>query len=222
MSIDQKLVGLVVQVSMVLTLYGLYRTGHWRKCWSLVPYCVAILICGGLTIWWPAQFHTWSFWAFKQTVYDAIKLGLAAEIAWRVCGSHPKARTVLGRWSIAGLLALSAALVIQPWKPDLLTTIGELHGRAVIAALFLLTSTLGVAAHYRLRVEHFHSLLMVGFSFYLALFGALLRMMLVSGPAVAHPYWRAIDPPAYALFSCWLAFVAWNSNGAAKAARKAA
>lgn len=222
MSIDQRLIGLIVQAAMALALIGLLRTGRWRECWSFAPYCVAILLGGGLTIWWPAQFHTWQFWAIKQTVYDAIKLSLAAELAWRICRTHPKARTVLGRWALAGLLALSGALVVQPWRPDLLTTIGELHGRAVIAALFLLTSTLGVAAHYRLRVEQFHSLLMVGFAFYLALFGALLRMMLVSGPAVAHPYWRAIDPPAYALFSCWLAFVAWNSNGAAKAARKVA
>lgn len=222
MSIDQKLVGLIVQVAMVVALVGLYRTGRWRLCWSFAPYCAAILIGGGLTAWWPERFHTWAWWSIKQTTYDAIKLSLAAELAWRVCGAHPQARTTLGRWALAGLLTLGGALVVQPWHPGLISTIGELHGRAVISALFLLTSTLGVAAHYRLRVEHFHSLLMVGFAFYLALFGALLRMMLVSGPAVAHPYWRAIDPPAYALFSCWLAFVAWNRNGAAKAARKAA
>jgi hypothetical protein len=222
MSLDQQLTALISQVAMLSCLVGLIRTGRWRASYAFAAYVVAILTLGPLTTWVGGYFRTWGYWSLKQTVYQGLVLAFAAEMAWRICHAHPRACTMAGRWAIAGLLLCGGALIVQPWHSGLVTEIGELHGRAVIAALFLLTSTLGVAAHYRLRVEHFHSLLMVGFAFYLALFGALLRMMLVSGPAVAHPYWRAIDPPAYALFSCWLAFVAWNRNGAAIAARRVA
>ena len=40
---------------------------------------------------WPARFFTPSFWVLKQGVYDALKMAVALELAWRAFDAFPGA-----------------------------------------------------------------------------------------------------------------------------------
>jgi hypothetical protein len=211
----QVAVVVLAQVALLACLVGLVRSGRWRLCYSFAAYLVVVLTFELLQLAFPERFYVWTFWLAKQTAYDAAKLALAVELTFRVCQEFPGAKAVTARWVLALLLLTAAGLVLRPWQADfLLFAAGELHARAVIGTLWLLVAAILAAQHYRLAVHPHHMGVLVGFGVYLAVFGALLRLLQVRGWA-AYDLWARLDPPAYALLAFWFAWVAWRQDRAA-------
>lgn len=200
---------------MLACLVGLLRSGRWRLIYSFTAYVVLILTLGPLQTWLPERFNNWVYWSYKQTAYDIAKLALAVELAARVCQHFPGARAYTNRGLLVVLLAIGAGLAWHPWTSDpVLAWAAEIRARAAIGTLWLLAISVVTATHFRLPVHPFQMGVLVGMGAYLAVFGALLRLLQMRGWA-AYDLWARLDPLAYALLAAWLAWVAWRKDGAA-------
>lgn len=200
---------------MLACLLGLWRTGRWRMAYAFTLYVTLVLVLGPLQTWVPSTFNNWTYWSFKQAIYDVAKLALAIELACRICRHFPGARASVERWLLVVLLSMAAGLIWHPWSSDpVLTWAGEIRARAAIGTLWLFAVTLAAARHYRLPVHPFLMGLLVGLGGYLAVFGALLRLLQIRGWA-AYDLWATVDPPAYAALAIWLAWISWRKDSAA-------
>lgn len=207
----QKLTAGLVQLTMLWCLIGLIRSGRWRLSYGFVLYVCVILVLSPLQTWLPG-WNTWGYWQTKQIVYDAVKLVLAMELAWRVSEGFPGARRTTQRWVLAVLIVTAGGMILRPWNADwLLDMTGELHARAVIGTLWVFAATVIGIRHFRVVTRPFYWGLICGFAAYLAVWGFVLRLMQAFGWA-AYDFGNALNPPAYALFSAWLAWVAWRPD----------
>jgi hypothetical protein len=91
MTPDQFAVALGVEAALLAVMLGLVVRGRWRASWFFASYVLVVLAGNVLVTWWPASFYTPGFWMAKQLVYDAVKLGLALELAWRTFSAFPGA-----------------------------------------------------------------------------------------------------------------------------------
>ena len=102
-----------VKLALVAVLAGLFLRDRARLCWSFVAYAAAILLGNTLASFWPARFYNPSFWVLKQGVYDALKMAVALELAWRAFEAFPGAMRTARR-AVLALLAVST-LVLFWW-----------------------------------------------------------------------------------------------------------
>lgn len=213
MSFHAKVIAAAAEWSVFVCLLGLFVSGRWRLCYSFTAYCVAIL---GLEIpyQWLGYFN-WPMWMGKQAIFDAIKLIMCLELGLRVLEPFPLARAKAARWAFFAMwtMLVSCVYVLRhPGADGYLFAASELHARAVIACVYLLTIITGAAMYYGLIVHPFHKGLLLSFGMYLAAFGVLLRLFLVKG-WLAHSIFNNIDPKAYAVFALSLAFLSWRASG---------
>jgi hypothetical protein len=216
---DQRAVAIAVQMALLATGLGLLRRGRWRLCVFFAAYVIAVLTGNLLVTWWPRQFYVPGFWMAKQVLYDALKLGLAIELAWRTFRVFPGGRqaaraTVLAILVVTTTVTLGAPIDISTPGSAFLTAISDLHPRVLNGTLWIMAATLGVAVWYRIPLHPFHAALLTSFGAYLALFGTLLRLLGQYGWA-ALPYVNGLDPLAYLLLTCWWTYVAWRPESEA-------
>lgn len=194
---------------------GLVMTGRWRMAHSLMVYCWLIFVLGTLHLIEPSL-NTWGYWTLRQTAYTAAKLSLAVELVLRVCQPFPGARGAGRKWAALALLGIGAMLLLQPWQSDpIVGLLGEIHARATIGQLWLFVGLILLVRHYRLPVHPFHMGLLTGFAVYLSSLSVMLRLFSVVGWD-AYDIGNIVNPHAYVLFSCWLAWIAWRRDGEAE------
>jgi hypothetical protein len=211
----QQATAAVCQIAMLTCFIGLLRSGRWRLVYSFTAYVTLILTLGPLQTWLPERFNNWEYWSYKQTAYDVVKLAFAVEIAAIACRHFPGARAATSKWLLAIFLLTALGLAWHPWTDDpILTLASEIRARAAIGTVWLLAATAVMINHYRLPVHPFVMALLVGMGAYLAVSGALLRLLQMRGWA-AYDLWARVDPLAYAVLAAWLAWVAWRKDGAA-------
>src|SRR5204863_2023 len=87
---------LIVCVGLVLLaacLTGLFARRRQGLCVSFTLYLGAVLLSDGLVFLWPGRFHTWDFWALKESIHNLLKLGIALELTllayWTVVAWRP-------------------------------------------------------------------------------------------------------------------------------------
>ncbi len=109
----------LTKVALVVLLAGILWRGRARLCWSFALYVLAVLTGNVLVSVWPSRFFNPSFWVAKQAVYDALKVAVVLELAWRAFSRLAAApRTgravvqVLHHWQRAILLGLAAYLLV--------------------------------------------------------------------------------------------------------------
>lgn len=158
-----------VKIALLVVLAGIVVRRRARLCWVFPLYVVAIIAGNSLQSLWPTQFHTPEFWIVKQRVYDALKLLLALELAWRAFRLFPgalrTARTVLG--AILGATTLVVAFVTPPagystmwqWQPSIVT-----------GTLWMFTATALLVVWYQVPVHDWQRAIMLGLVSYLVVF----------------------------------------------------
>jgi hypothetical protein len=190
-----------VKLGLVAVLAGLVARGRARLCWSFAAYLAAILIGNSTASFWPERFYTGSFWVLKQGVYDALKMAVALELAWRAFDSFPGAmRTV--KLALLALLALSTVSLGALTPPSSYMAVWEWQPGVATAALWLLTATALLVVWYQVPLHDWQRAIMLGLAPYLLVFVTLVGLLRRHGWAAA-PEIGIVDTLAYL---CLLAF----------------
>ena len=111
MSDLQLLVAHLVKLGLVALLAGMVLRGRMGLCWTFGAYVLAILVGNTLVTLAPERFYTPAFWVLKQGVYDALKVAIAIELAWRAFAAFPR----VWRTARVVLLALLAVSTLS-WR----------------------------------------------------------------------------------------------------------
>ena len=158
-----------VKVALLVTLAGIVARRRVRLCWAFPLYVVAILLGNSLQSFWPAQFHTSEFWIVKQRVYDALKLLLALELAWRAFRLFPGAlRTA--RAVLAAILAATTLVVVFVTPPADYSTLWQWQPSIVTGTLWMFTATALLVVWYQVPVHDWQRAIMLGLVSYLVVF----------------------------------------------------
>jgi hypothetical protein len=199
-----------VKLALIAVLAGLVVRGRARLCWSFAAYLFAILVGNSAASLWPDRFYTGSFWVLKQGVYDALKMAVALELAWRVFESFPGAmRTV--KVVMLALLAVSTLSLAALTPPSSYMTLWDWQPGVATAALWLLTATALLVVWYQVPLHDLQRAIMLGLAPYLLVFVTLLDLLRRQG-------WRAApqigigDTVAYLFLLAFWAWAAWRRD----------
>ena len=202
-----------VKLALVAVLAGLFVRDRARLCWSFAVYAAAILVGNTVSSLWPDGFHTPPFYVLKQGVYDALKMAVALELAWRAFQAFPGAlRTA--RVTVLALLALSSLALGALTPSSSYMTLWEWQPRIATAALWLLTATALLVVWYQVPVHDWQRAIMLGLAPYLLVFVTLLGLLGRHG-------WKArseigiLDSAAYLALAAFWAWAAWRRDPAA-------
>jgi hypothetical protein len=201
-----------VKLALVAVLAGLFVRGRARLCWSFVAYAAAILVGNALTSLWPARFLNPSFWVLKQGLYDALKMAVALELAWRAFDAFPGAmRTV--RAVLLALLAVSTVALGALTPASSYMTLWEWQPGVATAALWLLTATALLVVWYQVPVHDWQRAIMLGLALYLLVFVTLMGQLQRLGWTARAPI-ATLDAAAYLALAAFWAWAAWRREPA--------
>jgi len=201
-----------VKLALVAVLAGLFVRGRARLCWSFAAYAVAILAGNVVASLWPAGFHTPSFWVLKQGVYDALKMVVALELAWRAFEAFPGAMRT-ARVAVLALLVLSTVALGALTPPSSYMTLWEWQPGVATAALWLLTATALLVVWYQVPVHDWQRAIMLGLAPYLLVFVTLLGLLERRGWA-ARSQLGILDSAAYLALATFWAWAVWRRDPA--------
>jgi hypothetical protein len=83
-----------MELGMMAILVGLFFRHRAHLCWSFVAYLVTGLVCNSLMTFWPEQFFRLWFSSLMLDLLTAMKLAIAAELAYRTFRALPERRRV--------------------------------------------------------------------------------------------------------------------------------
>jgi hypothetical protein len=210
MSDLQLLVAHAAKLALFALLVSILWRGRARQCWSFALYVLAILLGNVLVSFWPSRFLTPSFWVLKQGIYDAIKMAVALELAWRAFGAFPGAMRT-ARAVIAALLCLSTLTLAFLTPPSSYWTVWDWQPGVATAALWLLTATALLVVWYQVPVHEWQRAIMLGLAPYLLVFVSLLGLLRRSGWTHLEPITTA-ESFAYLLLVLFWTWAAWRPD----------
>ena len=216
----QVLVAHAVKVLVLLTLAGILARGRARMCWSFVAYLVVVLAANSLVSFWPERYFDAWFWLLQQALYDALKMTVAVELAYRTFQAFPAAQATARRVLFALLVITSLALVGVP--PGLSGGSPQLYGaallewepRVLMGTVWLLNALALLVIWYRVPLHPYHRAVLLGFVPYLLVLTTVLRMLGHYGWDIL-PLVQSGEPPAYMLLVAWWCHAAWQPEPAA-------
>ena len=209
MTASQVLIAHAVKILVLLTLAGIVAQRRWRLCWWFTAYLTVILICNSLVSFWPDIFYERRFWLARAPLYDALKVAIAIEIAYRTFQAFPGAQATARRVIFALLVATSVALVAIPWDWSNETRLFEWEPRVLTGTIWLLNALAVIVIWYRVPIHAFHRAILLGFVPYLLVFTIVLRLLRHYGMNIL-PLIQDTEPAAYMLLMGWWAWAAWQ------------
>jgi len=207
----------LIQLALALALAGLFLRRRARLCRSFAIYLAIVLVSELLIGIWPERFWVWSFWLLRQTVFDAVKLLIALELAYWIFygfpGAAQNARTII----FVLLAATFAAVLVLPNEQGRDPSgflFGTLRPRLEIGAAWIFTALAALVQWYRIPLHPLHRGIMIGFVPYLVVFSAVTKLIAEYG-------WKdwlaALDSPAYLVTCCWWVWTAWRHEAVLEA-----
>jgi hypothetical protein len=209
-----------VKLAVVSVLAGLVARGRVRLCWSFAAYLVAILVGNSLASLWPSRFYTPGFWVLKQAVYDALKMAVALELAWRAFEAFPGALRTARRAILALLVASTLALALFT-PPSSYATLWDFQPGIVTAALWLLTATALLVVWYQVPVHDWQRAIMLGLAPYLLVFVIVLDLLKRHGWMALHATAGVLDSAAYLALLVFWTWAAWRRDASPPAPGRA-
>lgn len=214
MSEHQLLIANLARTAVLLTIVGLLVRRRASVCWSFLAYLVAILVGNSLSSFWPERFYTQSFYILKQSVYNVLKLCLAAELTYRVFRAFPGA-LARARVVLAPLVAFTAVGIISvPTGTDFVDIVTRYHPQIQTGVIWLLSATAVLAVWYNLPLNPLHRSILLGLSSYLILFATLGNILRSFGFERLREMINLADGYAYVALVAWWALMAWRSQEA--------
>jgi hypothetical protein len=197
------------KIVMVALLAGMVWRGRLGQCWAFSAYVGAALVGNALSSFWPDRFFTPSFWMFKQAVYDALKMAIGLELAYRAFAAFPgawrTARLVLlavfavSTFALAFLTPRASYETVWDWQPSILT-----------AAVWLLTATALIVTWYRLPIGAWPRVIMLGLAPYLLTFATMLRLIQRRGGSIE--WVGVLDSVAWLVLTGFWVYTAWGRD----------
>jgi hypothetical protein len=206
-----------VKLALLALLLGMLWRGRVRQCWSFGAYVIAILAGNTLVSLWPARFLIPSFWIFKQTVYDSLKLAIALELLYRTLKAFP------GTWRAArlvvlALLSVSAIALVLLATSSSYLALWEWQPSVVTAAVWLLTATALLVMWYQIPVQDWPRAILLGFTPYLLVFLTLVDLLRRHGWNLNRRI-GIVDSLAYLALVVFWARAAWRHEPAGALAK---
>ena len=200
----------IVKLAMLVVLVGVFVQRRHRQCRSFVVYVLMVLGCESLMALWPGRFFNPEFWMIRQALYDAAKLLVALELAWRTLRAFPGA---LHTGQLAALVLLPVAVVVMVSFPTTagFGSVAEWAPRMVVGTIAVFTMTAVLALWYHLPIRPWHRALIMGFSGYLLVFTVLFNLLRIHGWTIVG-WFNLADGFAYLGLSIWWAVEAWRSE----------
>ena len=214
MTASQVLIAHVVKILVLLTLAGIVARRRWASCWSFTSYLAVILVCNSLVSFWPDRFYQPWFWMVRTALYDALKVAIAVELAYRTFQAFPGARATVRRVLFFLLVASSVALMAVPWDVSYGAALFEWEPRVLTAIIWLLNALAVVVVWYRVPIHAYHKAILLGFVPYLLVFTIVLRLLRHYGWEI-QPVIQSAEPAAYMLLMAWWAWAAWEPEAVA-------
>jgi len=205
----QVLIAHAVKILVLLTLAGIVARHRARLCWSFLAYLACVLAANTLVSFWPERFFAGWFWMLQAAVYDALKMAIAVELAYRTFRAFPAARATARRVLFLLLLGTSLALVGVPRDLSYPAVFVELEPRILTGTIWLLNGLALLVVWYRVPLHRYHKAILLGFVPYLLIFVALLKMLRHFGWETL-PLVQSAEPAAYMLLVGWWAYAAWE------------
>jgi len=206
----QLLVAHAAKLALLALLAGILWRGRARLCWSFALYVMAMLLGNILVSLWPSRFYTPSFWVLKQGVYDALKMAIALELAFRAFDSFPGAMRT-ARAVILTLLGLSTLALAILTPPSSYSTVWDWQPGVATAALWLLTATALMVAWYQVPVHEWQRAIMLGLAPYLLVFVGLLGLLSRHGWMLKKKITTA-ETLAYLVLILFWTWAAWRQD----------
>jgi len=200
-----------VKLALIAVLAGLVVRGRAGLCWSFAAYLVAILVGNSLASLWPERFYTPQFWVLKQAVYDALKMAVALELAWRAFEAFPGAMRAARR-AILLLLGASTLVLAVLTPPSSYATLWDWQPGSATAALWLLTATALLVVWYQVPVHDWQRAIMLGLAPYLLVFVIVLDLLKRRGWTAFQATAGVVDSLAYLCLLGFWAWMAWRRD----------
>jgi hypothetical protein len=198
----------LMKVPAVVILAGIFWRRRAHLCWTFVAYLAAVLVSNCLFSFWPDQFYRRWFWLLQQGIIDALKMGIAVELAFRTFQAFPRASATARRVLLVLLIATSAALIGIPLSSIDDMVLLEWHPRVLTGTIWLMNGLAVLITWYRVPVHAYHKAILLGFVPYLLVFTTAVSLLKSYG-------WlgtvlELAEPTAFlALLSFW-AWASWR------------
>jgi hypothetical protein len=207
----QAFVSLLVKLGLMAVLVGTLVRRRHRECLAFPVYLALVLACDSLVSAMPERFYQAWFWYLQQSLWDAAKLAIALEIAFRTFRSFPGARPKVQALLALVLAVTTAAVISLPpglshdavvfeWQPPVLT-----------GTIWLMTALMMVVVYYRLPMRPFPLAILSGFVTYLLLFVTLLNVLRHHGWSVRH-WVNLADAWCYLALVVFWGVAAWRRD----------
>jgi hypothetical protein len=163
------------------------------------------LVCNTLVTFWPERFFVAWFWILEQGLLDALRMGIAVELGFRIFQAFPAAQATARRLSVVLLVVTSAALIGIPLAANL-DVVLQWQPRVLTGTIWLMNGLALLITWYRVPVHPYHKAILLGFVPYLLVFTTMLTLL-------GHYSWllRAIQSADPAAFMLLMAFWTWSA-----------
>lgn len=207
MTPDQILVAHIVRALCLIAVVGLVARRRAHLCWSFLAYLVVVLSYNTLVTFWPDQFFKAWFWILGHGIFDALRMAIAFELAYRTFQAFPAANATARRLLFGVLVATSLALVGIPGTASSSVVLLEWQPRVLTGTIWLINGLAILITWYRVPVHAYHKALLLAFVPYLLIFTTLLSLIKQWGSGF-FPYAQALEPIAFMVL---VGFWAWSS-----------
>ncbi len=206
----QQLVAAAVNVCMILCLFGLVRTGRWKCSYCFTVYVVGIVVLEPLQTWYPSRFHVWTYWLAKQSLYEALRVGIALELAYRAFRWFPGAKRPASLLVLAVLGTMGFGISTVDNRGDVRIFLLSVFAHLSLGTLWLMGVTWVIVWRYAVLLYPFHRGLLASIAPYVAVFSGLSHLFSLIHKD-ARIYLAVFDPLAYLALSVWFAWIAWTN-----------
>ena len=201
-----------VKLALLVAFVGVLARGRVRQCWAFPLYLLIVFVTNLLGSFWPERFFTPEAWIAYQAAFDALKMAIVLELAWRAFTVFPGAMRS-ARVVLLALLAASTVAIAFFTPPSSYATVWEFQPSIVAGTLWLLTATALLVVWYQIPIHDWQRAIMLGFAPYLLVFVVTLDMLRRHG-------WSAggsaglLDQSAYLALIVFWAWSAWRPDSA--------
>ncbi len=195
---------------IALTIAGLIARGRARSCQTFVLYLAGVAIASALIVLWPQQFFRQWFWIFKESILNALKLGIGLELMVRIFRPFPSAYAAARLLVFLVLLGLGLLVwFARAHGTDYVDVVGRLHPYVNDGTVWLFVALGASALWYHLPLDSIHKAILIGLVPFLLVYSVILRV-LVSVGWERGDIFNSTIPYAYSSVLAYWAWVAWR------------
>jgi hypothetical protein len=210
--------GAIGTALLLAVLAGLLVRGHWRSWYFFALYVAGAAGFALLVVVDPGRFHVEHWWMVQENTINAIRLGMALELAARTFRGFPGARSTLQFVILLVAAAVFALVLPGQLATDYRTFLGVGQPRLLNGTVWLFTAISAAILWYRLPVLPFRKAILLSFVPYLMFSTVFLNALTALGWADPREHLLGYLNQAFYLAVCihWTR-VAWQTSPAADA-----